>query len=144
VFGTAGLVLTTTTFTGVPGLTTTVKVPVTANGSVVYIETDGGVGVPNACGNSACLVIVDVEIVVDGAPLPHGGYQRIVTQANDAVFAAPTAYWSMAQAVSLAAGTHSITVEASLVGTFAEPGALVSGGDASVLQGELTALVVNK
>jgi len=145
VFGTASLTVTAFTFADVPGLNTTVTVPSTPGGSFVYISTDGGVGPALTCTVASCSVIVDVTLVVDGATLPHAGFQRISCFDNAAVWQAPTAFWSMSQVLTLAPGAHTIRVQARLAGSFNAPGgALVSSGDGTIIQGELSALVINK
>jgi hypothetical protein len=51
----------------------------------------------------------------------------------------------MHQALNLAAGSHTFKVQARLAGSFNAPGgALVSAGDSTAIQGELTLLVLNK
>jgi hypothetical protein len=145
VFGTGEFNITSFTFANVPGLTTMITVPVTANGSFVYIESDGGVAFATMCTNARCSIIADVQLLVDGAPLPHGGFQRISCLDNTAIWVDVSTYWSMAQVVSLAPGTHTITVQARLNNSLFQPlGGVVSGGDGDVLQGELTALVLNQ
>jgi len=145
VFGTGSLTVTGFTFADVPGLSTTITVPVTPNGTFVYISTDGGVGPALTCTVASCSVLVDISLMVDGVPMPHAGFQRISCFDNAAVWQGPTAFWSMSQVVTLAPGVHTIKVQARLAGSFNAPGgALVSAGDGTIIQGELSALVINK
>jgi hypothetical protein len=122
-----------------------ITVPVTPNGSFVYIHTDGGVGFFTVCTSNRCSVVVDVQLIVDGAPLPHGGFQRIMALDNATIWADVFAYWSMNQVAILAPGSHTITVQARLNNANFQPlGGVVSGADGDVKQGELTALVLNQ
>jgi hypothetical protein len=144
-FGTGSVTVTGFAFADVPGLTTTFTVPATANGTVVYISTDGGVGPALTCTVASCSVLVDINIVVDGASVPHGGFQRLSCFDNAAVWQGPTAFWSMSQMLALAPGVHTVKVQARLAGSFNAPGgALVSSGDGTIIQGELSTLVINK
>jgi len=145
VFGTGSLTVTAFTFADVPGLNTVITVPATANGSFVYISTDGGVGPAFTCTVASCSVIVDVVLMVDGAPPAHAGLQRISCFDNAAIWQLPTAFWSMSQVINLAPGPHTIKVQARLAGSLnASGGAIVSAGDGTIIQGELTTLVLDK
>jgi len=135
VFGTASLTPTTGTFTLVPGLTQTVNVP--ANG-VVYISTDGGILVNSATANA--FSVVDVALFVDGTFTHDGAFRRL--QATNVQGLGGLTNWSMALSLLLSPGTHTILVAASL-----NPGssasATVSGNNTSVLQGELTIMIIS-
>jgi hypothetical protein len=137
--------ITAFTYADVPGLNTTITVPASPGGSFVYIETDGGVIPAITCTVPACSVIVDIQLIVDGAALAHGGFQRISCFNNAANWQAPSAFWSMGQVVNLSPGTHTIKVQTRLAGSNNAPGgALVSAGDGTIIQGGLNALVLNK
>jgi hypothetical protein len=140
--------VTTTTLTIVPGLTATLNVP--AN-SEVYVSTDGGLA-PSA-GTNGISSVVDIVLTVDGVVVANGAFQRVIAT-NTAVTNGPTTtivgfrYWSMAQSVGLAAGTHTIAVAAALApagGTaFSANPATVSGNNSSVLQGQSNILIIKK
>jgi hypothetical protein len=145
VWGTAPLTVTAFVYADVPGLNTTITVPASPGGSFVYIETDGGIIPALTCTVTSCSVIVDVQLIVDGAPLTHGGLQRISCFNNAANWQGPTGFWGMGQVVTLAPGPHTIKVQARLAGSFQAPGgALVSAGDNTIIQGGLSALVLNR
>ena len=145
VFGTSSLSASAFVFADVPGLTQIITVPATVNGSIVYISTDGGVTPGSGCQLSSCSVVVDVSLKVDGLPLPHGAFQRVSVFDNAAVWPGPTGSWGIAQAVPLGPGSHTISVIARLAGQFNGGGlGLVSGGDGTITQGELSVLILNK
>jgi hypothetical protein len=140
VFGTAGVDVSSSAFTDVPGLTANLNV--TSSG-LVFISTDGGVGI--TCGTANCAAQVDVAVVVDGTPLPRGAFERLFVADNGAVVQEPTAYWSMSQAIPFATGSHQIKVQARLFSSTNTGGsATVSGGDGAVLQGALTVLILKR
>jgi hypothetical protein len=89
---------------------------------------------------------VDVRLVVDGGQLAGGGLQRIVSK-NDPP-GIGYRYWSMSSTLSLSPGPHTIQVEARLSGTtgnFAgNAAATVSGDSSSVLQGQLSVLILRQ
>jgi hypothetical protein len=139
-YGTGSLTTTSFTFASVPGLSATVNVP--AN-SVMYLSTNGGITFAQAASSASASVIVDVVLEVDGSVLPHGAFQRVSVLDNAAEWTSPTGNWSMAQTVTLSPGTHTISVLARLSGSLDAPGgALVSGGDNTVLQGALNVLTI--
>src|SRR5262249_3214725 len=134
VFGTTALnVPAGAGFLIVPGLALTVTLP--AN-SLLYLATDGGVQSASTTSSS----VVDVIITVDGTLTPAGAYRRVsVPPATTTGYA----IWGLLLALPLAAGTHTIDVRvASVAGVTI--GARVSGDSTTVLQGELTALVLKK
>lgn len=144
VWGTSSLTVTNLTFADIPGLTATFTVPNSPAGSFVYISTDGGTIPAFNCAVADCSVIVDVQVVVDGAAAPvHGGFQRI--SAMNSGWQNPTEFWGISQVLTLAPGAHTVKVQARLAGQRnTAGGALVSAGDASTIQGELNVLVLNR
>jgi hypothetical protein len=118
-------------FLDVPGLSRTVSVPA---GSVVYVATDGGI--LNDTGVNARST-VDVAIALDGNFLDNAGYERLTVHGVNA----PFAYWHMSQVLVPGPGSHTIKVVAQLVAGI--PLVTVSGDANSVLQGELSVIVVH-
>jgi hypothetical protein len=137
-FGTAALTVvgTSTTFALVPGLTTTIDVPAA---SVVMIATDGGVATTSTAATGFSQV--DIVVLIDGALPPNGGYKRVIA-ANTTGITGVFAPWSMSVVVTLAAGSHTIEVQAG--GTAQGANATVSGDVNSVNQGSLSVLVLKQ
>jgi hypothetical protein len=131
VFGSAPATLSSAseTFTIVPGLTQTVSVPA---GSVVYVSTDGGVfstfNFPST---------VDIVLGFDGSISELAADFRRLTPKGDT---SPFAYWQLSQVVTPGAGSHTFSVLARLL---QGPGVTVSGAGNSVLQGQLSVIVVH-
>lgn len=120
-------------FTVVPGLSTSLTVP---TDSVLYLATDGGV----QSASTTTPTVVDVAIIVDGSLTPAGAYRRIsIPAATTTGFAT----WGMSLALPLTAGTHTVDVRVASVAGITI-GAKVSGDATTVLQGELTAIVLKK
>ena len=119
-----------------PELSQTVTVP---SNSVVYICTDGGVATTSSATNG--FSVVDVRIGIDGAPSANGAYRRVVAANTTPQFTQNIANWSFAVPVQLSAGLHTIDVRAKGI---AGSNAIVSGGNASVLQGQLTIVILNR
>jgi hypothetical protein len=127
---------TTTTFTLIPGLTTTFTVP--AN-SIVYIATDGGFYTNSTTTNSS---VIDVAIKVDGTTMTNGGYARI-TSTNPGSYTVGNygTRWGLSTVVALSAGTHTITVNAIWI---AGVSCQVSGSNTSATQGELSVIILRQ
>ena len=101
--------------------------------AVVYFATDGGLATTS---NGAATV--EVAVFVDGLRV-QGGLRRV------SVAAATTdvSTWSLSLSLPLDAKTaHTVDVRARYVTGFAS--VMVSGGSASALRGELTALLLNR
>jgi hypothetical protein len=138
--GTGQLNLTsaTTALTLIPGLSTTITV---GTQTMVYIQTNGGVNTlaTTSTGGSA----LDVAILVDGAILAAGGYQRIYADnPTGAALANVTnwvANWNTSVILTLSSGTHTIEVDAVYV---SGSSASVSGGSGTIKQGTLTVMVL--
>ena len=138
--GTGQLNLTsaTTALTLIPGLSTTITV---GTQTMVYIQTNGGVNTlaTTSTGGSA----LDVAILVDGAILSAGGYQRIYADnPTGAALANVTnwvANWNTSVILTLSSGTHTIEVDAVYV---SGSSASVSGGSGTIKQGTLTVMVL--
>jgi hypothetical protein len=136
VFGTSTLIGSTATFVIVPGLTQTVTVP--AN-SVLYISTDGGILTTSTAATG--FSIVDVVIFVDGAVISDASFHRVIA-ANTTGIVTMIEYWSAANVRTLSAGSHTIDVRAAFAGGSAA--AQVSGDASSVLQGQLSVVILKK
>ena len=137
VYGTAALSVTSATaFTLVPGLTQTFSVP---SNSVVYVSTDGGVATTSAAATG--FSVVDVSIFVDGVVLANAGSRRIFVTNNGGVVNV-VANWSMSLSLPLTAGSHTILVACQ--GDGVGSNAVVSGDSSSLLQGQLTVLILRK
>lgn len=138
--GTSQLNLTsgTTALTLIPGLTTTVTV---GSQTMVYIQTNGGVNTLATTTNGGSAL--DIAIIVDGAVLPAGGYQRIYADnpTGTPLATVPNwvANWNTSVLLTLSAGSHTIEVDAVYV---AGSAASVSGGLNAVKQGTLTVMVL--
>ena len=128
----------TNTLTLIPGMSTTITV---GTQTMVYIQTNGGVNTiaTTTTGGSA----LDVALVVDGAILPEGGYQRMYADNPTGVGAGNVtnwvANWNMSVILTLSAGTHTIEVDAVYV---QGSNATVSGIVGSIKQGTLTIMVL--
>lgn len=140
VTGTSQLNLTsaTTALTLIPGLSTTFTV---SGQTMVYIQTNGGVNTlaTTSTGGSA----LDVAIIVDGAILAAGGYQRMYADNPTAAALANVtnwvANWNTSVILTLAAGSHTVEVDAVYV---SGSSASVSGIGGSIKQGTLTVMVL--
>jgi hypothetical protein len=114
----------------------TVTIPANAE---VYIATDGGAGTQSI--SPTGFSSVDIVLFIDGAVVPSGAYQRHIVVNNGGIVGV-FGYWSMSQSIALTAGTHTIAVQAA--GTGIGSNATVSGDTTSVIQGELTVLILKK
>jgi hypothetical protein len=139
VYGTAQLAVTnsTTSYTLIPGLTTTVNVPAS---SVVHIHTDGGIQSTGA--TSATYSVVDIGLFVDGVLVTTGG-QRRISIANTSSLAQLIGNWSIDQTVTLPAGNHTFEVRA-VNGAAGSATANVSSGSAPQLRGVLSVMVLKQ
>lgn len=138
VTGTTALSVTsaTTALTLIPGLSTTITV---SGQTMVYIQTNGGVNTTSTTISGASAL--DIAIVVDGSVLGSGGYQRIYADnpTGNATVTNWVANWNTSVILTLAAGSHTIEVQAVYV---AGSTATVSGIGNSIKQGTLTAMVL--
>jgi len=138
VYGSAQLQVTTstTTFTLIPGLTSTFTVP---SNSLVYVSSDGGFYTNSSTTGYST---IDVEFKIDGTALTSGGYSRITSQnPGSATVGNYGSRWSISSFVSLSAGSHTVTVNA--VWT-AGVSSQVSGSNTSASQGELTVMIIKQ
>lgn len=138
VFGSSALsVASSASFALVPGLTQTITVP---SGAVLYVSSTGGIqtSAATASGFSVC----DMAIAVDGALLSNGGFQRLYAANTAGVPSSMISYWNLSSALNLTAGSHTIAIFASGIGSGST--ATVSGTVGSVLQGVLTVMVLTK
>ena len=136
-YGTSGAVISTVGggFFILPGLVTTLNVP--AN-SVLYISTDGGAQTQST--STTANSIVDVALFIDGALLPNASLRRLIIN-NTPSLTQQFVNWSFAETVLLSPGSHTIQVAASLIG--GQP-VTVSGNNSSVLQGQLSIVVLKR
>lgn len=137
VAGTGQLVVSTamTTYTLIPGLSTTVNVPA---GCKVIVHTDGGLQCTAA---GVAFSAVDIGIFVDGTVSSSGGQRRVVASNTDAL-GQMLANWSFDRTYVLAAGNHTFQVRAASTGTGST--ANVSSGTAPQIQGILTVTVIKE
>jgi hypothetical protein len=133
-FTTGALTLnsTVTGLTYVTGFPVTITVPA---GCKTLISADIGLA-----GTSAAITTADVSLIVDGAPLTNGGYQR---QQVNSTAPGVIAVYSFSQAMVLTAGTHTVGIAGAWVSTGAST-ATLGGDNTSVLQGELTVTFINQ
>ena len=112
----------------IPGVTQTVTVP--AN-TVAFISSDGGMLAANVSGGS----VMDFSIFIDGAFPANGGYERLSVPTNSFGF------WSFSQSAILTAGSHTIQVGAAYR---SGNSAIINGDVTSVLQGEITVVLIKQ
>ena len=138
VFGTSQLSLCcpNSLFNLIPGLTQTVTVP--AN-STLYISTDGGMQTSAPADGFSS---VEVAIHVNGVPVINGGFRKLMAL-NTSTITGVIENWSFGTAVTLSAGVHTIDVRARGQAPI-NGNALVSGDSTSVLQGQLTVIIVKR
>jgi hypothetical protein len=140
VFGTSQLSITSSTsgFTLIPGLSTSVTVP---SNSFVYITTDGGfyTNSTSTTGYSS----VDFAIVIDGNLLSNGGYARITADNPNGTSTVSVhgTRWAMSLIQQLSAGTHTVEVYAVYN---AGSSCVVSGDNTQVNQGELSVVILKQ
>jgi len=134
-YGTAQAValVSTTTYTLIPGLTQTLVIP--ANCKVI-ITTSGGV---QCSATGAVFAAVDIGIHVDGVASAQSGQQQIIASNTDAV-GQMLVYWGMTKTYTLAAGSHTIDVR------YKDAGAGTADGNVSgtnpFIQGVLTVTII--
>jgi hypothetical protein len=121
VFGTASFSANASTFGLVPNLSQTINVP---SNSVIYLVTDGGVQTNGA--SAGGFSIVDIALFIDGVELVHGGYRRL----------------SLANTNGLVGVMSAHDFGPGEVGAGSD--ATVSGDSTSVLQGQLTVMILKK
>jgi hypothetical protein len=123
--GTAAAILAPGVFTPLPALTRTVSLPAH---TALYVSTDGGM-LNHDLSKAAT---VDVVLRLDGNDVR---FQRLSVGGGEAET------WSMASALTLTPGAHTIDVAARL--NFGSAGSVeVSGDNNSALQGQLTVLTL--
>jgi collagen triple helix repeat protein len=146
VFGTAALNATTANHTLLPGLSQTITVPPNAK---VYVSADGGFA--PATSTPDAISVVDIDLVVDNQLVANAGYRRGAAKNQSVTNGAVTVTigfvnWAFSTSLSLPAGTHTIAVEGGLTagaGSLVSPtGATISGNSSSVLQGQLTVVIL--
>lgn len=137
VYGTAQLVVTTstTTYTLIPGLTQTINVPANCR---VYVSSTGGIQSTGA--TSTTFSVVDIGLFCDGVVSSTGG-QRRVAIANTSALAQLISNWSLIQTYTLSAGSHTFAVKA-INGAPGTSAANVSSATAPQLQGVLTVTII--
>jgi len=129
-----------TSFAVIPGLTTSITIPV--NGTYyVYIASDGGFQTQSglADGFSAC----DIVLFIDGLAVSNGGRKRI-TVLNNAGLIGNSGFWSMTLSVQLSVGTHTITVQGASSGLPGQAGTTIGGNNSSMFQPSLTTLILKQ
>jgi len=122
----------TTTFTLIPGLATTVAVPA---GTVLNVRTDGGM---QCTGTGNAFSAIDVAIFIDG--LETTAARRVVA-ANTVGVAQIITNWSFGRTFVVTPGAHTIEVRAVSAGGGGVD-ANVSSGSAPQLQGVLAATLL--
>ena len=136
VYGTAQAVslVTTTTYTLIPGLTQTITIPANCR---VIVSTSGGV---QCAAPGVAFAAVDIGIHVDGVVSPQAGQQQIIASNTDAVGNMLT-YWNMTKTYNLTAGSHTIEVR------YRDSGPGTADGNVSgtnpLIQGVLTVTIIN-
>jgi hypothetical protein len=137
VYGTSLLTLApTAAFTLIPGLTQTITVPANAT---VYISTSGGAETTSGSANGFSVVVIAIKI--DGVLQSNGGYQLLDIFNNTSIVGAQNWFFSFSTTLT---GTHTISVNAEGAAATGSTTAGVSGGPGSLLQGQLTSLVLKQ
>jgi hypothetical protein len=137
-FGSSTLLVTTstTTFTTIPGLTTTLTIP---SNCFVMIYTDGAFNTNSTSSNGYSTL--DFAIFIDGAYSTNGGYTR-VTAANSGSGTNVTNtgnQWTLTSFQNLSAGSHTIDVRTVYT---AGVSANVSSANTAARQGSLHVLII--
>lgn len=125
-----------TTFTIIPGLTTTINVP---SDCFVMISTDGSFNTNST--SQTGYSTLDFAIFVDGSDLPNGAHSR-VTASNPGGISSVTStgnQWSLSTFQFLSAGTHTIDVRTVYISGVS---ANVSSSSAASRQGSLNVLII--
>ena len=140
--GTGSITPTPFSVEAIPGLALQVIVPTNA---ALYVSTTGGMRLfPSAGTTGDTLAIVDVQLLVDGAPPEPGGSVQRLKAVAPLVALDPGVDWSFGRTMNLAPGTHALSV-AVVVREAPTAGLLVvSGGAADLLQGQLSAVILNR
>jgi hypothetical protein len=135
VFGTSSITITpSAALTVIPGLTQTVNVP---TGYKAYLVAGGGLS--TISGSTTGFSVVDIAFVIDGMVTPEGNYRRVIA-ANTTGIVNVVAYWNISSTISLTPGSHNIEVRAAGVGSGFN--ATVSGDSNSILQSDLTVILI--
>lgn len=138
VFGSSTLLVTTstTTFTTIPGLTTTLTIP---SNSFVMIYTDGGFNTSSTSGTGYSTL--DFAIFIDGAYPTNGGYCRVTASNPGANTTAVNTgnQWTLSYFQALSAGSHTIDVRTIYT---AGVSANVSSSNTAARQGSLHILII--
>ncbi|MEP7169635.1 MAG: hypothetical protein ABI855_09730 [Bacteroidota bacterium] len=132
-YGTSGITATTAGWQVLPGLTRTITL--TAPGKLLC-HTDGGIQTTSGSING--FSAVDIVLFLNGAYFGQGGYERVTVVNNTGVVTC-LGFWSKEVMIALAAGTYTVDVR-SIKNLGAD--AVVSGNNASVLQGVLITQVI--
>lgn len=135
---TAGVTVSTTAWTILPGLSRTITLTAPAK---VIISTNGGVQTTSLTFDGGS--IVDVALWNNAALLPDGGFKRL-TALNMGALAPQNLvscfeYWAMENTLTLPAGTYTFDVRTRWIGGAS---ANVGGNNTSVLQGLLNIMVI--
>lgn len=143
VYGTSPLTLAANplpSYTLIPGLTTSINIPLTGT-YFVYVATDGGIGTTSTApdGFSAC----NIAIFIDNNAQTNGGFKQI-TALNNASMINNVNFWSMSLTTSLSAGTHTISVRAASAGYGAQSSTVIGGSNTTILQPELSVLLIKQ
>jgi hypothetical protein len=83
---------------------------------------------------------VSIGLFIDGNQVAPGGYRR-VAPVNNSGIGGVIETWAMALTQNLTAGPHTFEIRASLA---QGANALVSGDPTSILEGELTVLILKQ
>ncbi|HEY4800172.1 MAG TPA: hypothetical protein VII99_13915 [Bacteroidia bacterium] len=137
---TAGVTVTSTTFSPLPGLSRTITLSSPAK---LFITTDGGIQTTSI--STSGYSLVDVVINLNGAWMPDGGFKRL-TAVNNGGVTGSFEFWDMgvyaattSGVYTLPAGTYTIDVEARLQGG---SNATVGGDNTTVLQGVMQIMII--
>jgi hypothetical protein len=135
---TAGVTVSTATWTILPGLSRTITLTAPAK---VVINTNGGVQTASTTLDGGS--IVDVALWNNAALLPDGGFKRLTVLNMGALapqnFVTCFEYWSMDNTLTLPAGTYTFDVRARWQ---AGGNANIGGNNTSVLQGVMNIMVI--
>lgn len=139
-YGTSSLTVltTTTTFTLIPGLTTTITVP---SNCFVMIYTDGTFITNSTSGTGYSSL--DFAIFIDGAYPTNGGYCRLTADNPGANLTTTVmgTQWTLGTVQALSAGSHTIQVRTIYV---AGVSATVSSSNTAARQGSLHVVILKQ
>ena len=140
VYGTSTLLVssTTTTFTLIPGLTSTLTIP---SNCFVMIYTDGTFNTNSTSGTGYSTL--DFAIFIDGAYPTNGGYCRLTADNPGATATVGNTgfQWTLTTFQALSAGSHTIEVRTIFV---AGVSANVSSSNTAARQGSLHILIIKQ